>query len=133
MEHRFSYTFLVGTNICIGTLFFTKGSIREGMTYHIEDGYALIYPNPKYVTEFLGTVNVSRFEEPKRICESIAPLPKRLDEQGSKIAELAGPLIKAEDWILAIIASLWDEDILEPALETAKLLESDQGYVDGFS
>jgi hypothetical protein len=93
----------------------------------------LIYPNPKYVAEFLGTVNLSRFEEPKRICESIAPPPKQLDEQGSKIAELAGPLIKSEDWILAIIASLWDEDILEPALETAKLLKNDQGYVDWFT
>lgn len=132
-DARISYAIWVGTNICVGTLFSIRGTISEGMTYDTEDNYALIYPSPKYPTTFHGTIDLSKFGDFKRICESIAPPCKQLDERGRKMEGWNAPLFKPLDWIRAVLTRSKDEGILEHALETSQLLRNDPEYVDGFT
>lgn len=122
----------VGTNLCIGTLFFTKGSLMEGMTCHREEDYVLVYPSPEHTTEFQGTIKFSRFGDLKRVCERIAPPPKQVNENQSSVHGRAGYYM-AEEWVLAVLATLWHDGILEHAIETTKLLENYSQYVDGFT
>lgn len=77
-------------------------------------------------------MELSRLEDFKRVCESIPPLAKQIDEHGCKISARK-LLFKAEDWILAVVCKLWDEGILELPVIMAELFENDLQRVDGIT
>jgi hypothetical protein len=115
MERRFSYAFWVGTNMH-RNLFLTKGSIREGMTYHTEDDYTLIYPNPKYITEFLGTVDISRFEELKRICKVSLRLQSSWMSKDRRYRGQPGRYLKLRTGFLQLLPACGTRIFLSPLL-----------------
>lgn len=129
-EPYYHYALWVGTNICVGTFVYLTGDLREGMQYSTIENYGLVYPNSRYGTKFLGTIDLSRFGDFRRICESIAPPCKQVNEEGH-IIFVDVPLFGAEEWFNAVIARLWSEGVLEVALETSVLLKDFPGYVDG--
>ncbi len=122
----------VGTNICIGVLVWLKGDLKRGMAPAVDLEFALLYPNPNYESEFIGTMDLIKLPDFYRIWKSIPVPTSNLQEYLESKNVDKSAVCQGIDWIRAIIACMWSEGILQPALETSVLLKDDLDYVNGF-